>query len=345
MIHPVILCGGSGTRLWPLSLKAHPKPFLPLTGETSLFEQALARVAGDERFDDPVVVAGGDHKDTITQQLGGISHRLIIEPAAKNTGPAIGLAAALLDPDAIMLICPSDHYIAQPQSFRDAALAAGELASQDYLTAFGITPDRPETGYGYIRHGETLGHGFAIGEFVEKPDLERAKGYLESGQYSWNGGIFAFRAGAYIDALNRYRPAMAEAVSAAMDEAIQEGSIIHPHAPSFESIEGESVDYAVMENSDRAAMVPADMGWSDIGNWAALQDALSAQGPGASPNNIERGEVDLIDCEGVLAMSDGPRISVVGLHDVCVIVANGEVLVTTREGAQKVGKLPGAANQ
>ncbi|KEO89193.1 mannose-1-phosphate guanylyltransferase [Erythrobacter longus] len=345
MIHPVILCGGSGTRLWPLSLKTRPKPFLPLVGDNSLFEQAIDRVAGDDRFAEPIIVAGGAHIDLIKEQLGEKPHRLIVEPQAKNTAPAIALAAAMLAPDDVMLVCPSDHYIADPHSFRAAALAAGVLAAQDYLTAFGITPDRPETGYGYIRQGKALEGGFAIREFVEKPDLARARTYLASGEYSWNGGIFAFRAGAFLDTLAKHRPAMAQAVKASMDAASHDAQTLHPDAASFAAIVGESVDYAVMENSERAAMVPVDMGWSDIGSWAALQDALVEQSDGNEQRNVTTGEVDLIDCRNVLAKSDGIRVSAVGIEDVCIIVANGEVLVTTREGAQKVGKLPGAANQ
>ena len=345
MIHPVILCGGGGTRLWPLSVKAQPKPFLPLIGNTSLFEQAIGRVADDPRFAEPVIVAGSAHKKLIADQVGEAPHRLIIEPAARNTAPAIGLAAALLDPEDIMLVCPSDHYIAEPQSFCDAAAAAADLASRDYLTAFGITPESPETGYGYIKRGEVLDGGFAIAEFVEKPDLERARAYLASGDYSWNGGIFAFRAGAFLDALKDHRPAMARGVTDAIKRASSEGSVVYPDAQAFASIEGESVDYAVMENTSRAAMVPASMGWSDIGNWAALQDALNETDGEAGSSNISKGQVDLIDCENVMVSSDGPRVSAVGLDNVCIIVTGDEVLVTTREGAQKVGKLPGAVDQ
>ena len=341
VIHPVILCGGGGTRLWPLSLKSKPKPFLPLIGDTSLFEQAIGRLADDPRFAQPIIVAGSAHQELIAEQMADAPHRLIIEPAAKNTAPAIGLAAALLDPSDIMLVCPSDHYIADPQSFCDAAAAAGDLASRDYLTAFGITPEHPETGYGYIKRGEELDGGFAIAEFVEKPDIESAKAYLESGDYSWNGGIFAFRAGAFLEALEEHRPAMAKGVTGAMECARHEVSAIYPDADIFSAIDGESVDYAVMENTARAAMVPASMGWSDIGNWAALQDALG----GSQGDNVTQGEADLIDCDNVLVSSDGPRVSAVGLEDVCIIVSGGEVLVTTRKGAQKVGKLPGAVDQ
>jgi mannose-1-phosphate guanylyltransferase/mannose-1-phosphate guanylyltransferase/mannose-6-phosphate isomerase len=343
-IHPVILCGGSGTRLWPLSLPARPKPFLPLTGETTLFRQAVDRLAGDARFTDPVIVAGAHHAELIAQQMEGRAHRLIVEPAARNTAPAIALAAALLPPEAVMLVCPSDHHVARPDAFRDAALAAGELAAQGHLVAFGIAPDRPETGYGYIRRGAAQEGGFAIAEFVEKPDRAHAEAYLSSGDYCWNGGIFAFRAGTFLEELAAHRPAMAEAVTTSIAARREEGAQVHPSAQAFAGIAGESIDYAVMENTQRAAMVPVDMGWSDIGNWAALHDALAGTADAAG-GNVARGAVDLADCRNVLALSDGPRISAVGLEDVIVVVANGEVLVTTREGAQAVGRLPGARGE
>jgi len=343
-IQPVILCGGSGTRLWPVSRKAAPKPFLPLLGTETLFEQALRRVAGDDRFAPPMVVAGADHGDLIMAQLGDTpGARLVIEPAAKNTAPAIALAAALLPEDTVMLVCPSDHHIADSAAFRAAALAAAALAREDYLVSFGIAADRPETGYGYLRRGEPLAGGFAIREFVEKPDLARAAAYLASGEYSWNGGIFAFRAGHLLAELAAHRPDMARLVQEAVAGGTTDGACFHPAAEPFGAIKGDSIDYAVMENTARAAMVPASMGWSDIGNWAALAEVLADKADAAG--NVVRGTADLVQCNGVLAMSDGPRISAVGLTDVCIIVSGGEVLVTTRDGAQAVGKLPGAANQ
>lgn len=343
-IQPVILCGGSGTRLWPVSRKAAPKPFLPLLGTETLFEQALRRVAGDDRFAPPMVVAGADHGDLIMAQLGDTpGARLVIEPAAKNTAPAIALAAALLPEDTVMLVCPSDHHIADSAAFRAAALAAAALAREDYLVSFGIAADRPETGYGYLRRGEPLAGGFAIREFVEKPDLARAAAYLASGEYSWNGGIFAFRAGHLLAELAAHRPDMARLVQEAVAGGTTDGACFHPTAEPFGAIKGDSIDYAVMENTARAAMVPASMGWSDIGNWAALAEVLADKADAAG--NVVRGTADLVQCNGVLAMSDGPRISAVGLTDVCIIVSGGEVLVTTRDGAQAVGKLPGAANQ
>lgn len=344
-IHPVILCGGSGTRLWPLSRKTLPKPFLPLVSEETLFEQAIWRVAGDDRFAAPMVVAGAAHGDLIAAQLGNApGARLVVEPCARNTAPAIALAAALLPEDAVMLVCPSDHHIADSDAFRAAALAAAELAQADYLVSFGIAPDRPETGYGYLERGEPLAGGYVIRRFVEKPDLATAQAYLASGAFSWNGGIFAFRAGHLLAELAAHRPDMARLVMQAVAEGHDEGARFHPAAGPFAAIAGESIDYAVMENTARAAMVPVDMGWSDIGSWAALAEALADKADAAG-NVVRGGTVDLADCHGVFALSDGPRISAVGLTDVCIIVANGEVLVTTREGAQAVGKLPGAVNQ
>jgi mannose-1-phosphate guanylyltransferase/mannose-1-phosphate guanylyltransferase/mannose-6-phosphate isomerase len=344
-IHPVILCGGSGTRLWPLSRKALPKPFLPLVSEETLVEQALRRVAGDDRFAPAMVVAGAAHDDLIVAQLDDTpGARLVVEPAAKNTAPAIALAASLLPEDAVMLVCPSDHHVADAAAFRAAALVAAELARQDYLVSFGIAPGRPETGYGYLERGEPLDAGFAIRRFVEKPDLTTAQEYLASGKFSWNGGIFAFRAGHLLDELAAYRPEMARLVAEAVAGGQDEGMRFFPAAEPFAAIVGDSIDYAVMENTARAAMVPVYMGWSEIGNWAALTDALSDQAD-ADGNVVRGGQADLVGCKGVLALTDGPRISAVGLEDVCIIVSGDEVLVTTREGAQAVGKLPGAVSQ
>jgi mannose-1-phosphate guanylyltransferase/mannose-1-phosphate guanylyltransferase/mannose-6-phosphate isomerase len=243
-----------------------------------------------------------------------------------------------------MLVCPSDHHIADSAAFRAAALAAAELARQDYLVSFGIAPDRPETGYGYLERGEPLAGGYVIRRFVEKPDLATAQAYLASGNFSWNGGIFAFRAGHLLAELAAYRPEMARLVAEAVVGGHDEGLRFYPAAEPFAAIDGDSIDYAVMENTARAAMVPASMGWSDIGNWAALADALADRADDAG-NVVRGGQVDLAGCKGVLALTDGPRISAVGLEDICIIVSGGEVLVTTREGAQAVGKLPGAVNQ
>ena len=341
-IVPVILCGGSGTRLWPRSRKTKPKPFLPLIGERTMFEATLARCGGDERFAPPLIVTGTAHLEHVEEQAAiapGAS--VIVEPQAKNTAAAIALAAGRLDGDAIMLVCPSDHHIADDQAFRAAAAAAAKLAAEDWLVAFGITATAPETGYGYIKRGQPLDGGYRVERFVEKPDLETARQFLADGGYSWNGGIFAFRAGRFLAELARHRPALAQAADASVSGGSEEGSRFHPDAAAFAAIEPESVDYAVMEETDRAAMVPASMGWSDIGSWAALRDATDRDHDG----NSVRGRAELVDCSGVFVDSDGPRVSVIGLEDVAIVVDGDEVLVTTMEGAQKVGKLGGAANQ
>ena len=341
-IHPVIMCGGSGTRLWPVSRKQRPKPFLPLVGEKSLFEATIDRCGGAGGFASVVVVTGAAHGDLVDSQLGSAPDaQVIVEPAAKNTAAAIALAAVRLPEDAVMLVCPSDHHIADTAAFREAAQKAAALAEAGWLVSLGITPHSPETGFGYIKTGEALDGGFKVERFVEKPDLERAKAFLADGGYSWNGGIFAFRAGTFLEELRKHEPAIADKVEAAVAAGRISGHCFHPDAATFARIEGESVDYAVMEKTDRAAMVPVDMGWSDIGNFQALRDAR----PGDEDGNRTSGNVELVDCSNVLAQSDGPRISVIGLSDVAVIVDGDEILVTTMEGAQKVGKLKGAANQ
>jgi len=341
-IYPVVLCGGSGTRLWPRSRKHAPKPFLPLVEDRTLFEATLGRCADERRFAAPIVVTGKAHLEHVEAQAAAFEGAtVIVEPEAKNTAAAIALAAERLPADAIMLVCPSDHHIADAEAFRQAACAAARLAEQDWLVSFGIAPTSPETGYGYIRRGAPLEEGFQIERFVEKPDRPTAERFLADGNYSWNGGIFVYRAGAFLDELRRHRPGLAEAVHRSVADGREQGSEVHPEPAAFAEIEPESVDYAVMENTLRAAVVPVSMGWSDIGSWQALRDARE----GDEAGNRTRGRVELVDCRNVLAETDGPRISVIGLEDIAVVVDGDEVLVTTMAGAQKVGKLNGAANQ
>ncbi len=339
MIHPVILCGGSGTRLWPRSRPGKPKPFLPLTGRRSLFEKTLDRVKDRQIFEAPIIVTGADHLEHVQAQSRRIEDlRITVEPLGKNTAPAIALAAMGLPDDAVMLVCPSDHHIADQTAFKAAAEMAAHLASQNWLVAFGIAADRPETGYGYIKKGADLGGGYAVDRFVEKPDAETARSFLDDGGYSWNGGIFAFRAGTFLDTLAQYRPDMVDHLRDAVRHGTGEGGVFHPDADDFAHVEAESVDYAVMEKTDRAAMVPVRMGWSDIGNWQALRDARSRDDDG----NVIVGKAELVDCRNVLIESDGPRVSAIGLDDVMIVVDGDEVLVTTADGAQKVGRLKGA---
>jgi mannose-1-phosphate guanylyltransferase/mannose-1-phosphate guanylyltransferase/mannose-6-phosphate isomerase len=346
-IVPVILCGGSGTRLWPRSRAAKPKPFLPLVGAQTLFEATLARCAVEGGFAPPVVVTGAAHAPHVEAQLAGVPEaRIIVEPAAKNTAAAIALAALRLPDDAVMLVCPSDHHIGDCDAFAAAARSAAALAAEGWLVSFGIEAKTPETGFGYLKRGAAIGEphnvlGFHVDQFVEKPDRDRAQSFLDEGIYAWNGGIFAFRVRDFIAELQSHRPALLEAVLKAVGHGREDGDRFYPDAEAFAAVTGESVDYAVMENTARAAMVPADIGWSDIGNWQALHQAR----PRDAQGNATAGPVELVDCRNVLVDSDGPRVSVIGLENVIVVVDGDEVLVTTAAGTQLVGKLTGAVNQ
>jgi mannose-1-phosphate guanylyltransferase len=343
LIHPVILCGGSGTRLWPRSRATKPKPFLPLVGQTTLFEQSTGRCDPAAGFAPPVVVTGTAHLDHVEAQLGANADaEVIVEPSARNTAAAIALAALRLPENDVMLVCPSDHHISDVAAFQSAARAAVTLAADDWLVSFGIEAKSPETGFGYLQRGDPIGDlGYKVARFVEKPDLDRAKDFVASGDYAWNGGIFAFRVGAFLAELEAHRPAIAAAARAAVAAGRALGQRFYPGADEFARIDSESVDYAVMENTVRAAMVPADMGWSDIGNWDAL---LAARARDAAGNSVT-GSAELVDCRNVLVETDGPRVSAIGLDDVVIVVDGDDVLVTTRAGTQLVGKLHGAANQ
>jgi mannose-1-phosphate guanylyltransferase len=342
-IVPVILCGGSGTRLWPRSRAEKPKPFLPLVGETTLFEATVQRCPASEGFAPPLVLTGAKHLGHVRAQLGDCpGAAIIVEPEAKNTAAAIALAACRLPDDAVMLVCPSDHHIGDTQAFIVAAHKAARLADEGWLVSLGIEAKSPETGFGYLKRGEPIGElGFRTTTFVEKPDLKTAESFLAEGIYSWNGGIFAFRAGQFLEELATHRPALADAVRRAVAEGSEDGALFHPEPSAFAEIESESVDYAVMENTSHAAMVPASIDWSDIGNWQALHEALAKDSDG----NSVKGEAELVDCRNVLVDSDGPKVSVIGLEDVIVVVDGNDVMITSASGVQKVGKLEGAANQ
>ena len=342
-ITPVILCGGSGTRLWPRSRANKPKPFLPLVQEETLFQQALWRCADAAHFGPPIVVTGPQHVEHVEAQLSIVPKaEVIVEPMAKNTAAAIALAAMRLPADTIMLVCPSDHHIGDTSSFVEIALAASELASRGWLVSFGMTPKWPDTGFGYLHRGEPIGSlGFRVAEFIEKPEAARAKAYLDSGDYSWNGGIFAFRVRDYLAELREHRPEIESAVRESVENGqVAEGRFL-PEAEAFRRITSESVDYAVMENTGRAAMVPADMSWSDIGNWAALHGARERDELG----NSVRGPAEVINCRGVLVDTDGARVSLIGLDNVIVVIDGSEVLITKVEHAHLVGRLSGAMNQ
>lgn len=332
VIQPVVLCGGSGTRLWPLSRADRPKPFLPLLGDRTLFQQTLDRLNEGGLFAEPLIVAGEKHVPLVEQQAGDYS--LIVEPAARNTAPAIALAAARVEPDTMLLVCPSDHHIADRQAFLEAVAKAQGLARDGKLVCFGIEPDRPETGYGYIEKGESLGEGHKVARFVEKPDEATAQAYLESGRFAWNSGMFVFRAGTFMDELARHRPEMAKAARQAVENGSEDGAQFYPESSAFTRIKGESVDYALMENTAHAAVVSADIGWSDIGDWNSLMNAREAAGLGLLADGTRT-----IDADGVMTVGMDRRISVVGLDNVIVVVDGGDVLVLSRDAAQAVKNL------
>lgn len=332
-IQPVILCGGGGTRLWPRSRPERPKPFLPLLGERTLFQRALDRVADRDVFAAPIVVAGEAHVSLVCEQGSG-DVSIIAEPLGRNTAPAIALAALRAPEGSVLLVCPSDHHIADEAAFLAAARLAAGLAQDGHLVAFGIEATSPHTGYGYLKRGDPLPGGYALESFVEKPDLETAKGFLADGRYSWNGGIFAFGRDQLLDELRSHRPEMAKLCEAAVAEGQDDGQVFRPSEPHFARIDADSIDYALMENTAHAAMVPVSMGWSDIGNWDALREARGGESSG--PHEIRDGANVMVD-------SDGPRVSVVGLDDVIVVVDGDEILVTSAKGAQDVGKLGGAS--
>ena len=327
-IVPVILSGGSGTRLWPMSREDRPKQFLPLTHERTMFQLTLDRVGTG--FADPLIVANARHAELIDEQLEGRTATLILEPAARNTAPAIALAALAAKPDDVLLVMPSDHLIADVQAFRVAIETALPLAERGWLATFGITPDAPETGYGYIAMGEEAGPGVRrVERFVEKPDRATAEAMLTQGGYVWNGGIFLFRADAYLRALESFAPAMLAATRAAMEGAVRTGYHVHPDADAFAASPADSIDYAVMEKADRVAVVPVAMGWSDIGSW----DALHAIGAG------HVGDVLAIDTENCLLRSDGIRIAAVGVKDLIVVASGDSVLIVPRGQSQDVKRI------
>ena len=341
-VTPVILCGGSGSRLWPKSRPEQPKPFQQLVGERTLFEQTLTRTQldGDQGA---MVVAGARHLELIeAQSADGTIREIIIEPDAKNTAPAIALAAARLDPDTIMLVCPSDHHISDENAFREVVRKAARLAESGWLVTLGIDPTGPETGFGYIERGEELGQGsYEVRRFVEKPDLSTAQSFVKRGTFSWNSGIFLFKAGTFWAELQAHRPEMAKSIEMSVAKGESRAHQFHPAGEPFEQITGESIDYAVMENAKKVAVIPVSMGWSDIGNWRALHEAQESDELG----NFSNGPAELVDCKGVFTDSDGPRVSVIGLEDVIVVVDGDEILVTASSHVQQVGQLRGAKGQ
>ena len=325
-IIPVILSGGAGTRLWPLSREACPKQLLALTGEETMLQQTLARVADRDVFAPPLVVAGAAHAGLVAAQLDAEA-RLIVEPVGRNTAPAIALAALQAAPGDLLLVMPSDHLIADQDAFLAAVEIGMPLAAANWLVTFGIRPDRPETGYGYIKRGERLGDGaFRAAAFVEKPDAGTAQGFVDAGDHDWNGGIFLFRAEALLDALELHAPDILAATRAALSGS---GSV---DADAFAKIRPLSIDHAVMEKAQRIAIVPVAMGWSDVGSWDALFDVSGKDVAG----NAVAGDVLALDSKNCLLRSSGRRIVAIGLEDLIVVETADAILVVPRGQSQRV---------
>jgi mannose-1-phosphate guanylyltransferase len=339
-VTPVVLCGGSGTRLWPRSRAAFPKPFLPLIGERTLFEEALVRCADGRIFAPSVIVTGAAHLQLVENQSGDFDvAEIIVEPEPKQTAAAVALAALRLGQDSVMLVCPSDHHIGNVAAFRRAAAAAAELARSGWLVCIGVRPSHADPRFGYIRRGEPLEvDRFRVAEFVEKPDETKAKDFVASGLYAWNAGIFAFKTGDYLRELRKFRPALAEAVEQSAARGELAGNRFYPQPDSFAAITPESLDYAVMENSDRAAVVETDMQWSDLGSWEAL---FRIRNKDESGNSVS-GSAQLIDCANVLVDSDGPRVHMIGAQDLVVVVDGDDILVASVRGARQVSDLTAA---
>ena len=344
MIHPVILSGGSGTRLWPMSRMLYPKQFLNLLGRDSLMQQTAARVAENGRFAPPLLVANEEHRFIIAEQLreSGITPRaLLLEPVGRNTAPAACAAALELtreEPDPLMLVMPSDHAIGAPGAFFSAVDTAAGAARAGALVSFGITPERGETGYGYIRRGrplEAVEGVFAVAEFVEKPGPEQAQAYVASGEYLWNSGIFLFPARLYLDELERLRPDMVEACRRAVAAAQRDNDFVRLAKEPFSACSGDSIDYAVMEHTRRAAVVPVSMGWSDVGSWDALWEMSGKDERG----NSVHGNVVAEEARNCYLRSEAALVAAIGVEDLVVVATDDAVMVAPRDRTQEVKTL------
>jgi len=344
MIHPVILSGGSGTRLWPMSRTLYPKQLLTLLGRESLLQQTVRRIVERETFAPPILVANEEHRFIIAEQLREIAvvpRALLLEPVGRNTAPAACLAALALtetEPDPLMLLMPSDHTIGDVDAFVDAIGRAAAAAQAGALVSFGIAPERAETGYGYIRRdGELDGVKgvFAVAEFVEKPGPEQAEKYIESGEHSWNSGIFLFPARVYLDELERLRPDMVAACRQALATAQRDSDFIRLGKDAFSTCAADSIDYAVMEHTRRAAVVPVSMGWSDVGSWDALWEMGSKDQHG---NSLE-GNVVAEETRNCYLRSEAGLIAAIGIEDLVVVATDDAVMVAPRNRTQEVRKL------
>ena len=338
-ITPVLLCGGVGSRLWPVSRQGRPKQYLNLIGETSMLQQTLTRIEGVEQTP-PIIVCNEEHRFLVAEQvrqLGLTSPQIILEPEGKNTAPAIALAAlAASDPDVNLLVLPADHYVGKPAALVDAIEKALSASAQGKLVTFGLVPSRPETGYGYIKRGEALAADVSVLEkFVEKPDQPTAEGYIVSGDYVWNSGMFMFTAGRFLESLAEFQPDMAQVCESAMQRAERDMDFIRPDAEVFGTCPSDSIDYAVMEHTPEGAVVSLDCDWSDIGAWSALWEAGDQDAAG----NVTQGDVVLNKTQNSYVRSQSRLVTTTGVKDLVVVETADAVMVADRHSVQDVKEL------
>jgi mannose-1-phosphate guanylyltransferase/mannose-6-phosphate isomerase len=344
MLTPVILSGGAGTRLWPLSRELYPKQLLALLGKRTMIQQTALRLGGLSATP-PVIICNEAHRFLVAEQLRQLSltpKAIVLEPFGRNTAPAIALAAmaaikASNGEDTVLLVLPADHVIRDVHAFQLAVQTALPAAQQGRLVTLGVVPQSPETGYGYIRRGEGANGVHRIAQFVEKPTLERAKEFLASGEYYWNSGMFVFRARRYLEELERFSPQIAEVCKHAFEQSKGDLDFTRIEPTAFEACPSDSIDYAVMEKTSDAVVVPLDAGWSDVGSWAALHDAS----PLDSDGNVARGDVLVEDSEGCYLYAESRLVAAVGLKDHVVVETKDAVLVAPKDRVQDVKKLVG----
>ncbi len=341
MVIPVILAGGAGTRLWPLSRQLNPKQFLGLFGEGTMFQQTLLRLEGLQ-CTAPIIVCSEEHRFLAAEQLRELDLKkpsIILEPSSRNTAPAIALAALHSIKEAenpLLLVLPADHLIVDSESFREAVRLALPEADKGRLVTFGIVPDRPETGYGYIRKGEHRGDCvWSVSSFTEKPEESAARQYLASGEYWWNGGMFLFRACSYLEELKRFAPEIHNACTKAIESATKDLDFLRVSKEAFEASPSLSIDYAVMEKTDVASVVPLDCGWSDVGSWNSLWEVCKKNGDG----NAIKGDVKTIGVKNSLIRAESRLLAVVGVEDLVVAETKDAVLVVHRDHVQKIRDL------
>ncbi|MAM94849.1 mannose-1-phosphate guanylyltransferase/mannose-6-phosphate isomerase [Parvibaculum sp.] len=342
MIYPVILSGGVGSRLWPTSRALYPKQLLPLVSEKAMLLETAMRVAGDG-FAGPLIVSNDEHRFIIAQQMheAGITPLAhILEPVGRNTAPAAAAAAAFIqarDPQGLLLILPADHHIANVDAFKAAIARGAELANEGKLVTFGVLPTGPETGYGYIKRGEKLGDGnaYAVERFVEKPDAETARGYLDDGGYDWNAGIFMFRADTIIEEMRTHCPEIAACAAEAVIKGARDLDFLRLETASFSACPSDSIDYAVMEHTSSAAVVPVDMGWSDIGSWSALWEI----GEKDEAGNVVSGDVLVEDTKNCLVRSESGLAATIGVENLVIVDTGDVLLVASRDRVQDVKKI------